>query len=140
MASSSGHSATSSGSEDWPGRRLGRPREGAGSIARLAPRIVALVIDWGIAAVIAAAFFGYAWYAILAVFAVSQIAGLATAGGSLGHLIMGLRLERLGGGYSGLWRPVVRTALLCLVIPAAIYNADQRGAHDLIADTVLVKR
>mgnify|MGYP007095266205 CR=1 FL=1 len=33
------------------------------------------------------------------------------------------------GGWVGLWRPIVRTALLCLVIPAVIWDADQRGLH-----------
>ena len=39
-----------------------------------------------------------------------------------------------------LWRPIVRTALLCLVVPAVIADADQRGLHDRVAATVLVRR
>jgi hypothetical protein len=31
------------------------------------------------------------------------------------------------------------TALLCIVIPAVIWDADHRGLHDKIAGTVLVR-
>jgi uncharacterized RDD family membrane protein YckC len=33
----------------------------------------------------------------------------------------------------------VRTALLIVVIPAVIWDADQRGLHDKVAGTVLVR-
>jgi hypothetical protein len=45
----------------------------------------------------------------------------------------------LAGGYLGLWRPLVRTLLLCLGIPALIWDRDQRGLHDKAAGTVLVR-
>jgi hypothetical protein len=35
---------------------------------------------------------------------------------------------------------VVRTVLLCLIVPALIIDRDSRGAHDRIAGTVLVRR
>ena len=37
-------------------------------------------------------------------------------------------------------RAFVRTLLILLVIPAVIYNRDQRGLHDLAADSVVVRR
>ena len=37
------------------------------------------------------------------------------------------------------WRPLVRTVLLCLAIPALIWDRDQRGLHDRGAGTVLVR-
>jgi uncharacterized RDD family membrane protein YckC len=51
-----------------------------------------------------------------------------------------LRLQRLDGGWVGLWKPVIRTVLLILVIPAVIWDADQRGLHDKAVGTVLVRR
>ncbi|PZU30429.1 MAG: RDD family protein, partial [Microbacterium sp.] len=48
-------------------------------------------------------------------------------------------LQLVGGGWVGLWRPIVRTLLLCLVIPAVIWDADQRGVHDKAAGTVLLR-
>jgi len=59
--------------------------------------------------------------------------------GSLGHLIVRLRVVPLAGGYPGLWRPAVRTVLLSLPIPALIWDRDQRGLHDKAAGTVLVR-
>ena len=40
-----------------------------------------------------------------------------------------MRVQLVTGGWVGLWRPIVRTVLLCLVIPAVIWDADQRGLH-----------
>jgi uncharacterized RDD family membrane protein YckC len=73
------------------------------------------------------------------VFAVLQILFIPTAGGSPGHRILGMRVIRLGGGWSGLWRPLIRTALLIVVIPAVIWDADQRGLHDKASGLVLVR-
>ncbi|MCU1514874.1 MAG: hypothetical protein JWO10_1964, partial [Microbacteriaceae bacterium] len=39
-----------------------------------------------------------------------------------------------------IWRPALRTVLLSLVIPAVIWDLDQRGLHDKAAGTVLVRR
>ena len=50
-----------------------------------------------------------------------------------------LDVVRLDGAWVGLWRPIVRTLLLVLVIPAVIFDADQRGLHDKLAGTVLIR-
>ena len=86
------------------------------------------------------AFFHYNSWATLAIFAVAQIVFLLTVNGSVGHLILGMRVVPLAGGYLGLWRPFARTALLCLVIPAVIWDRDQRGMHDRLVGTILVRR
>ncbi len=65
---------------------------------------------------------------------------LLTVNGSIGHLILGMRVVPIRGGYLGLWRPFARTGLLCIVIPAVIWDADQRGMHDRLIGTVLVRR
>lgn len=125
---------------DWPGKRLGLPESGPRSIARLGRRIAALTIDWAAAVLISVAFFRYDPLATLGVFAVAQVVFLLTAGGSVGHLLLGMRVVPVRGGYLGWWRPFARTALLCLVIPAAIWDIDQRGMHDRAIGTVLVRR
>jgi hypothetical protein len=127
-------------STEWPGKRLGLPESGPRSIARLGRRILALLIDWGAAVLLSIAFFAYEAWATLAIFAVTQIVFLVTVNASIGHLLLGIRAVPVAGGYLGLWRPIVRTALLCLVIPAAIWDRDQRGVHDRVAGTVLVRR
>jgi uncharacterized RDD family membrane protein YckC len=39
----------------------------------------------------------------------------------------------------GIPRAALRTLLLCLVIPAVVFDPDQRGAHDKAAGTVVVR-
>lgn len=135
---------------DYPGERLGMPISGPGSIARPGRRIGALLIDYFAATIIAIGFLGYdplelpaeaGWrqFAPMMVFAVLQIVFLATANGSPGHRVLGMRVVRLDGAWVGLWRPIVRTLLLVFVIPAVIWDADQRGLHDKIAGTVLIR-
>lgn len=123
----------------YPGERLGFPATGTGSIGRVGRRLAALAIDWACAVVVSVAFFSYDSVATLVVFAAVQLVFLPTMGGSPGHRVVGLRLQLVGGGWVGLWRPVIRTVLLCLVIPAVIWDADQRGLHDKAAGTVLLR-
>ena len=101
---------------------------------------MAIVIDWASAVLISVIFFDYDPLATLAIFAVLQSVFLLTANGSIGHLALGIRLVPLAGGYLGIWRPLVRTVLLCLVIPAVIWDLDQRGMHDRVAGAILVRR
>ncbi|GAB2837711.1 RDD family protein [Microbacterium insulae] len=122
----------------YPGERLGLPREGSGSIGRLGRRVGALFVDYG-AAYLISGFFGWDALAILAIFAAIQLVFIPTLQGSPGHRIFGLRVVRVDGAWVGLWRPMVRTLLLILVIPAAIWDADQRGLHDKAAGTVLLR-
>jgi uncharacterized RDD family membrane protein YckC len=134
----------------YPGERLGFPASGTGSIGRPGRRIGALAIDYVAATLIATAFLGYDQFALpseagltqfapMAVFAVLQILFIPTAGGSPGHRILGMRVVRLDGGWVGLWRPIVRTLLLVVVIPAVIWDQDQRGLHDKLVGTVLIR-
>ena len=124
--------------EMYPGERLGLPREGVGSIARIGRRVGALVIDYG-AAYLISGFWGWDALTILLIFAIIQILFLPTLQGSPGHRLFGLRLVRADGAWVGLWRPVIRTVLLVVVIPAVIWDADQRGLHDKAAGTILVR-
>ncbi len=123
----------------YPGERLGMPESGPGSIARPGRRIAALAVDYVPVLIISAAFFNYDSLAIMAVFAVIQIIFIPTLGGSPGHRLLGMRLIRADGAWTGVWRPIVRTFLLVLVIPAVIWDQDQRGLHDKAAATILVR-
>jgi len=134
----------------YPGERLGLPEKGAGSIGRPGRRIGALLIDYVAATIIATAFFGYDQFALpteagltlfapMAVFAALQIVFIPTIGGSPGHRILGMRIVPSNGGWVGLWRPIVRTLLLVVVIPAVIWDPDQRGLHDKAVGTVLIR-
>jgi uncharacterized RDD family membrane protein YckC len=133
----------------FPGERLGLPASGPGSIARPGRRIGGLAIDLGSAMLIAYAFFGYT-DAVTGVrfaeplaaniaFILIQIVFIPTIGGSPGHRLMGMRVVPVRGGWVGLWRPLVRTALLVLLLPAVIWDSDQRGLHDKAAGTILIR-
>ncbi|WP_127793377.1 RDD family protein [Agromyces sp. LHK192] len=127
----------------WPGERLGLPVSGPRSVARAGRRIAALVIDYGLALVIALLFAPYQSLAhnwiTFAVFALMQVLFIPTIGGSLGHRLLGMHVVPLGGGWIGLWRPIVRTALLIVVLPALVWDSDQRGFHDKVAGTILIR-
>lgn len=125
----------------WPGERFGLPESGPRSVARLGRRILAILIDWAIATGISFVIVHHqdAWIT-LGAFAILQVIFLATLSGSIGHLILGLRVVPLDPRWIGVLKPAIRTVLLCLVVPAVIFDKDQRGLHDKIAGTVLVRR
>lgn len=134
----------------YPGERLGLPEKGPRSIARPGRRIVALLIDYLAATIIATGFLGFDQFALpheagltqfapMLVFALMQIVFIPTIGGSPGHRLLGMRIARLDGSWVGLWRPLVRTLLLVLVIPAVVWDSDQRGLHDKAVGFVLIR-
>jgi uncharacterized RDD family membrane protein YckC len=135
-SSSSGDIAPSG----YPGERLGLPKSGQNSVARAGRRMGALVIDWLLAMLVSAMFFGADAWANLIVFGLMQAVFLPTLGSSTGHRLFGLRLIRVTGGWVGPWRPLVRTLLLVIVVPALVWDSDQRGFHDKVAGTVLIRR
>lgn len=129
-----------SGISKYPGERLGLPESGPGSIARAGRRIAAITIDWTVALLISNfAFAGDAW-ATLAIFAVEQALLVGTLGYSIGHRAVGIHVVRVGGGAPGPLAALVRSLLLCLVIPAVIFDPDHRGLHDKAMNTLLLRR
>ena len=69
-------------------------------------------------------------------------ASLLTAllGGSFGQLVCRVVVARLDGRSVNLLQALLRTFLICLVIPPLVFNADQRGLHDLAVKTVTLRR
>lgn len=128
-----------SGNQQWPGQRLGRPESGPGSIARFGPRAGALLIDWVICSLISAAFFGYDGFATLVIFLVEQILFVGFFGYSIGHRFLRMQVQTLDGKPAGYLTATIRSVLLCLVIPALIIDADQRGVHDRVRNTGLFR-
>ena len=123
----------------YPGERLGRPEQGPRSVARLGRRVIGIAIDWVLCLLVARWLFGGHPLAPLGVLAVEHLLLVGTLGTSVGHRVTGLRVEAVAGGWAGPARAAVRTVLLCLVVPAVIWDADQRGLHDKAAGTVLVR-
>jgi hypothetical protein len=116
---------------------------------------VAILLDWWLAALIASfivrgapegasdAMFMSASvsrsFATWGIFVLLQILAIAIIGGSIGHRLLGCYVAPLRGGWVGFWRPVVRSILLALVLPAIVWDSDQRGFHDKVAGTVLLR-
>lgn len=102
-------------------------------------RLLALGIDWAVALVISNVWFGNAPWATLAIFAVMHILLLGTLGTTLGKRIARIQVVRLGGAWAGPVKALVRTVLLCLVVPPLMVDADGRGAHERLAGTVQIR-
>jgi uncharacterized RDD family membrane protein YckC len=139
----------------------GLPATGHGAIASFTRRFAALAVDWLACLLVSAAFFrsgdtalpvvGGDPMATLAIFAVENVLLVGTLGHTLGHRLFGLRVRRLAidprgevppddGRAPGLGRVAARTALLCLVVPAAVQDGLGRGLHDRVAGTAIVRR
>jgi uncharacterized RDD family membrane protein YckC len=127
-------------STNWAGKRLGLPETGSGSLAKMGRRVLALGIDWGLALMVSRAFFGSDNTATLTFFMLEQWLLVATIGNSFGHLIAGIKVRKLDGSYVGIVPALIRIGLILLVIPAVIWDTDNRGLHDKAAKTVLVRR
>lgn len=131
---------------DYPGSDLGLPQQGPGSIARTGPRAVALVLDWALCSLIAGGLLGYRLgepgagsFKPLLVFVVENVLLVGTLGMTIGHRLLGLQVLREDGERAGFLAVLARTILLALVLPAVIWDKDQRGFHDKIARTMIVR-
>ncbi len=114
--------------------------------ARLGRRAVALAIDWVASLLVARLAFGQFAYgsmessfATLAIFFVEVTLLTWLIQGSFGQLVVGLRVVSVTGARLPLWRAALRTALVCLVIPAVVYDEDGRGLHDRAVGSVCVR-
>ncbi len=61
-------------------------------------------------------------------------------GGSAGQLICRVTVRRTSGRPLDLLRALIRTALICAVIPPIVYNRDRQGLHDLAVDSIVLQR
>lgn len=128
----------------YRGQRLGLPQEGPGSLAPLGRRFGALFVDWALCLLIA--------YGLLArgdmqaagnwavlVLLVLNVLTLGTVAGTPGKVLFRLRVVSENGGRLGLGRVLVRSVLLCVAIPALIWDRDSRGLHDRLARAVQIR-
>ncbi|MFJ1970870.1 RDD family protein [Streptomyces sp. NPDC087903] len=128
----------------YRGEQLGLPQEGPGSIARPGRRLGALAVDWGFGVLIAYSLItdGYRpatgnW--ALLVFFVLSVLTVGTVGSTPGKRLFGLRVVSVDTGTVSPLRAMARTVLLCLAVPALIWDRDGRGLHDRLARTVEVR-
>jgi uncharacterized RDD family membrane protein YckC len=75
----------------------------------------------------------------LVLFAAVTVLSVGIAGRTAGHAAVGLRVAMLDGRRAGFTAAVIRTILLCLVIPPVVYDTDGRGLHDRAAGTIVLR-
>ena len=109
-------------------------------------RVVAFFLDWFASVLVALLLFpqfGYgsneSMLATLLIFTAEVIVLTWLTGASFGQRFVGLRVISIDGGRLPLWRVVIRTALILLVIPAVVYDDQGRGLHDRVAASVVVR-
>ncbi|MFJ9628424.1 RDD family protein [Streptomyces sp. NPDC091280] len=128
----------------YRGERLGLPEEGPGSIARPGRRLGALAVDWALCLLIAYGLLTHGYnqatgnWALLILFVLSTLT-VGTIGFTPGKRLFGLRVHALGTGRPSPLRALIRSALLCVAVPALIWDRDGRGLHDRLARTVEVR-
>ncbi|MEU1202210.1 RDD family protein [Streptomyces sp. NPDC005813] len=128
----------------YRGQQLGLPEHGPGSIARPGRRLGALAVDWGLCLLIAYGLLtdGYDQatgnWALLVFFALSVLT-VGTVGFTPGKRLFGLRVVPEGGGRLNPLRALLRSALVCVAVPALIWDRDGRGLHDRLARTIEVR-
>ena len=124
------------------GASLGLPADGPGSLATFSTRVVAFFVDAIASAFIAGLFTAPELpgnWSLLA-FSVITVGTLVVFGQTPGMRLLGLRLAHPREGERvALWRAVVRTGLLILLVPALIVDVDGRGLHDRLTDTAVVR-
>lgn len=129
----------------YPGERLGLPERGPRSVARFGARLGAFALDALMCNLVA---LGLAQVGgldaergtvVFWVFAVEVFMLSVLGGASAGQRLVGMQIVRLDGRAVGLGTALVRTVLLLLLVPALIWDRDQRGLHDKAARTVLIR-
>ena len=129
---------------------VNRPASYAGAVeeqrAWFGRRVVAFLVDWFASVLVAVLAFPQFPYgsngsmlATLAVFVVEITVLTGRTGASVGQRLVRVRVVSIDGGRVPMWRVLVRTLLICLVIPAVVYDDDGRGVHDRLAHTRVVR-
>jgi uncharacterized RDD family membrane protein YckC len=115
-------------------------------VAGFGRRLGAICIDWAVALGMTLLLFRNAPYgsaesqiATLSLFALEIILLTWLSSASFGQRILGLQVLRTSGERLSLGRVVLRTLLICLVIPAVVLDSNGRGLHDRAVDSVVLR-
>ena len=133
----------------WAGQRLGRPQSGPGAVAPTGARLLALLVDLVVGGLVGALVFSFlddpgpAMRSTLgtAAFAVQLVVLQSLTGQSIGMRLARIRVALVSAPSElpGLLPVAIRTALICLVLPPLLMDADGRGLHDKAAGTVVLR-
>lgn len=78
--------------------------------------------------------------ATLAIFYVEVTLLTWLTASSFGQRLVGIAVVSVRGTRLALWNVAIRTLMICLVIPALVYDAQGRGLQDIVAGSVAVMR
>lgn len=128
-------------------RMVELPESGPGSAGGIGRRLGALFIDWFACLAIVFAVTGGLraedvdrGLITLLIFFLEVTLLTWLQGASFGQRLLRLVVAPVGRPQVALPSAALRTALLCLVIPALVMQPNGRGLHDLAAGTVVVRR
>jgi uncharacterized RDD family membrane protein YckC len=135
---------------EWPGERLGLPKEGPGAVAGRGVRLAAFLIDLVLMALATSLFVQvdvnqpevmqrYNYISVLVWFVITVVM-VGLFGFTPGKALLGIRVVRLDGKPMVMpLRAIPRTLLVALILPAAYSDIDGRGLHDKVTGTVVVR-
>lgn len=125
----------------FPGQKFGATAVGVGSVASMGRRVAAFAIDITASSLVA---WAVTWPAppqnlSVAVWAAVTILAVALFGMTPGQWLLGIRVASVTGALLvGAWA-VPRTALIFLLIPPLLADADGRGLHDRLCRTIVLR-
>ena len=125
----------------WPGRRFGASADGVGAVASMGRRVAAFVIDIALSAALALTFTWpsppqnlslYIWGGV-------TVVTVGLFGITPGQAALGIRVASVRGAtFLGAWA-ILRTALVFLIVPPLLADADGRGLHDRLCRTIVLR-
>jgi uncharacterized RDD family membrane protein YckC len=126
--------------------------QGPMSVAPMGRRLLALIVDWLLCALIASSVTGHelfagaadkhyfaAQYATFGLFVLEVYLLTAISGLTVGKRLLRIRTISTDGRPPGFRWAAVRTVLLLFAVPACITDRDMRGLHDRAANTIVVR-
>jgi uncharacterized RDD family membrane protein YckC len=126
--------------------------QGPMSVAPMGRRLIALIVDWLLCALIASSVTGHvlfagagdkhyfaAQYLGLGLFVLEVYLLTAVSGLTVGKRLLGIRTISTDGRPPGFKWAALRTLLLLCVVPACLTDRDLRGMHDRAANTIVVR-
>ncbi|WP_353950373.1 RDD family protein [Knoellia sp. S7-12] len=132
--------------QEYAGQQLGMPASGPGSMAPLWRRALGLLVDWFLAQLISILAFGAELgaggaqsFVPLGVLAVINILSITAFAATPGQALLRMQVLQVRPGSFPL-QVLIRSALLCLFVPAVLSDRNGRGFHDAAAGTVIVRR
>jgi uncharacterized RDD family membrane protein YckC len=123
-------------------RPVGPPETGPGSIAPAAPRVAAFLIDVVLSGLVAGLFTApeLPQNRSLLVFAAAYFGFTVLVQQTPGMRLLRLHVVRLDRRAPiGLWRALVRTAGVMLLVPTLLRDSSGRALHDRLTQTAVVR-